>query len=147
NSVDLAFTSPPYFEGNGIVENYSDEPTQSHIKFPDLEGWLEAFIGQTIRNSYVALKPGGILALNVSDELAEPVTDQAVKNGFVPFETLRLRLSPMIGGTKFKNCRECQRVTGEANGTLVVPTFGGNWKKCDKHKYKTEPICVFRKKP
>ena len=147
-SVDLAFTSPPYFEGNGIVESYSDEPTQSHIKFPQLDQWLEAFIGQTIRNCYLAFKPGGILALNVSDELAEAVTDQAVKNGFVYVETLRLRLSPMIGGTEYNHCRECQRVTGEANGTdPVVPAFGGKWKKCDKHKYKTEPIFVFKKKP
>jgi hypothetical protein len=116
-SVDLAFTSPPYFEGNGIIENYSDEPTQSHIKFPTREAWLEGFIGQTIRNCHVALKPGGILALNVSDELAEPVTDQAVKNGFVHVETLRLRLSKNMG-SKHRP--------------------GGAWK--------TEPVLAFRRK-
>jgi len=66
--------SPPYFEGNGIVENYSEEPTQSHIRFAQLDQWLEGFIGQTVRNCYVALKPGGILALNASDKLAEAVT-------------------------------------------------------------------------
>jgi hypothetical protein len=144
--VDLCFTSPPYFGRRGIVENYSDELTQSHRRFTDRESWLEGFIGQTIRNCYVALKPGGILALNVSDELVEDVTDQAVKNGFVYVDTIQLRLSGMIGGTKYKNCGECQRLTGEASGTgPVVPTFDGKWKKCPQHKYKTEPILVFRK--
>ncbi len=116
SSVDLAFTSTPYFEGDGIVEQYSDEPTQSHIKFADRESWLEGFMGQTIRNCHVAFKPGGILALNVSDELAEAVTDQAVKNGFIHVETLRLRLSKNMG-SKHKP--------------------GGPWK--------TEPVLVFRK--
>jgi hypothetical protein len=116
-SVDLAFTSPPYFEGEGIVENYSDEPTQSHIRFPTREAWLDGFMGQTIRNCDVALKPGGILALNVSDELAEAVTDQAVKNGFVRAETLRLRLSKNMGSKQKP---------------------GGPWK--------TEPVLVFKRK-
>jgi len=115
-SVDLCFTSPPYFSDNGIIENYADEATQSHIRFPDYESWLEGFVGQTIRNCYAVLKPGGILALNVSDDLAEDVTDQAVKNGFVYFETLRLRLSKILG-SKHRP--------------------GGPWK--------TEPVLVFRK--
>jgi hypothetical protein len=67
----------------------------------------------------VALKPGGILALNVSDELAGAVTDQAVKNGFVYLQgqSLRLRLSKNMG-SKHKP--------------------GGSWK--------TEPVLVFRRK-
>ena len=115
-SVDLVLTSPPYFEGNGIVENYSDEPTQSHVRFPDKESWLEGFLGQTIRNCYLALKPGGVLALNVSDALAKAVTDQAFKVGFGHVETLRLRLSKIMG-SKHKP--------------------GGSWKP--------EPVLVFRK--
>jgi len=118
-SVDLVFTSPPYWRDSGSIENYADEATQSHIRFADYESWLEGFLGQTIRNSYVALKQGGILALNVSDELAGTVTEQAVKNGFVYLQTesLRLRLSKIIG-------RKQQP--------------GGSWK--------TEPVLVFRRK-
>jgi hypothetical protein len=115
-SVDLVLTSPPHFEGHGIVENYSDEPTQSHVRFRDRESWLEGFIGQTIRNCYVALKPGGVLALNVSDALAEAVSDQAFKNGFVCVETLRLRLSKIMGSKHLP---------------------GGSWK--------SEPVLIFRK--
>jgi hypothetical protein len=114
-SVDLCFTSPPYFSDDGVIENYADEATQSHIRFPDYESWLRGFMGQTIRNCYAALKPDGILALNVSDDLADAVTNQAVKNGFVHVETLRLRLSKIMG-SKHKP---------------------GSWK--------TEPVLVFRK--
>lgn len=116
-SVDMVFTSPPYFDEDGIIENYSDEPTQSHIKFPNRESWLEGFMGQTIRNCHAALKPDGVLALNVSNELAEAVTDEAVKKGFAYVETLQLRLSKMIG-SKHKP--------------------GGPWT--------TEPVLVFKRK-
>lgn len=116
-SVDLVFTSPPYWGNSGIIENYAEEATQSHIRFPAREGWLEGFMGQTIRNCHAALKPGGRLILNVSDDLAEDVTHQAVKNGFVYVETLRLRLSK-IPGSKHKP--------------------GGSWK--------TEPVLVFRRR-
>jgi hypothetical protein len=116
-SVDLCFTSPPYFSDDGIIENYADEATQSHIRFREYESWLDGFLGQTIRNCYAMLKAGGILALNVSDDLAEDVTDQAVKSGFVYVETLRLRLSK-IPGSKHKP--------------------GVPWK--------TEPVLVFKRK-
>ena len=48
NSVDVAFTSPPYME-DGIVEAYADEPTQSHVKFLTPEAWFDGFLGQTMR--------------------------------------------------------------------------------------------------
>jgi hypothetical protein len=117
-SIDLVFTSPPYWRNSGIIENYADEDTQSHIRFADYGSWLKGFLGQTIRNSYLALKVGGILALNVSDELAGAVTEQAAKNGFVHLqaESLRLRLSKIIG-------RKRQP--------------GGTWK--------TEPVLVFKR--
>jgi len=37
NSLDLCFTSPPYFD----TEKYSDELTQSYIKFNTKEKWVE----------------------------------------------------------------------------------------------------------
>jgi DNA methylase len=116
-SVDVAFTSPPYFEGGDVVERYNDESTQSHIRFPQLGQWLEGFMGQTIRNCREALKPGGTLVLNVSDDLAEAITEVATKNGFAHAETLRLRLSKIMG-SKHKR--------------------GGSWK--------TEPVLVFKRK-
>ena len=63
NSIDFAFSSPPYFN----LEVYSDEPTQCFNKFPELEGWLEGFVRPTIQNIYFMLKPGKFYAVNIAD--------------------------------------------------------------------------------
>lgn len=63
NSVDFAFSSPPYFN----LEVYSDEPTQCYNKFPKLEDWLEGYVRQTIKNIYNMLKPGCFYAINIAD--------------------------------------------------------------------------------
>ena len=46
NTVDLCFTSPPYFD----TEKYADEPTQSYIKYPSEKEWIDGFLTQTIQN-------------------------------------------------------------------------------------------------
>mgnify|MGYP003369660613 CR=1 FL=1 len=63
NSIDFAFSSPPYFN----LEVYSDEPTQCYNKFPKLEEWLEGYVRQTIKNIYNMLKPGCFYAVNIAD--------------------------------------------------------------------------------
>lgn len=63
NSIDFAFSSPPYFN----LEVYSDEPTQCFNKFPELEGWLEGFVRPTIQNIKHMLKPGKLYAVNIAD--------------------------------------------------------------------------------
>lgn len=63
NSIDFAFSSPPYFN----LEVYSDEPTQCYNKFPKLEEWLEGYVRATIRNIYHMLKPGHFYAVNIAD--------------------------------------------------------------------------------
>lgn len=63
NSVDFAFSSPPYFD----LEQYSDEPTQCFNKFPELDGWLEGFVRGTVRNIRKMLKPGCFYAVNIAD--------------------------------------------------------------------------------
>jgi hypothetical protein len=52
NSVDLAFTSPPYF----LQEKYSDDLTQSCVRYGDQESWLNEFMGQTLDNCAYCLK-------------------------------------------------------------------------------------------
>mgnify|MGYP003985125177 FL=1 len=47
-TLDLCFTSPPYFD----TEKYSDEGTQSYIKFPSSDEWLDGFLRKTIENCY-----------------------------------------------------------------------------------------------
>lgn len=63
NSIDFAFSSPPYFN----LEVYSDEETQCYNKFPELEQWLEGYVRQTIKNIYHMLKPGALYAVNIAD--------------------------------------------------------------------------------
>lgn len=62
-SVDFAFSSPPYFD----LEVYSDEETQCFNKFPVLEDWLEGYVRATIKNIYHMLKRGAVYAVNIAD--------------------------------------------------------------------------------
>lgn len=62
-SVDFAFSSPPYFD----LEVYSNEETQCFNKFPVLEEWLEGYVRATIKNIYHMLKRGAVYAVNIAD--------------------------------------------------------------------------------
>jgi len=81
NTIDLCFTSPPYFDW----EKYSQEETQSYKKYPTSYEWLNGFLLDTIDKCHHALKLGGILALNVANT-------RRIKN----FEDETLRLAKMI---------------------------------------------------
>jgi hypothetical protein len=118
NTVDLCFTSPPYFD----CEKYADEETQSYKKFPSSLAWLEGFMGATLDNCEYCLKPDGFLAVNIADV----GTYSGMEDQFLRFanrkdwkyvETLKLALSRMMGTRK---------------------------KQTDTHKY--EPIYVFKRK-
>ncbi len=63
NKMDLSFTSPPYFN----TEKYSNEPTQSYIKFPTYEEWLDGFLRGLINNSVHSLKDGGYFIINIAN--------------------------------------------------------------------------------
>jgi hypothetical protein len=43
-SIDVCFTSPPYFD----TERYSDEETQSYKKYPGRKQWLYGFMAETL---------------------------------------------------------------------------------------------------
>lgn len=117
NSLGCAFSSPSYFGW----EKYSDEPTQSHRKFPTQHEWLDGFIGATLRNCAHGLKRNGILAINIASVAAYPnlataFVKFAEENGWRLIETLHLQLSKMVG-----------------------------LKHIGKGAFKTEPIFVFKK--
>ena len=146
--VDAIFSSPPYFG----QEEYSDEPTQSYIQFPTPDAWLNGFMRMTLDNCAYALKPGGILAINIADvsdypgNLEDDFVALAESQGWKLLETLKLALSSMTGNTRYRQCRGCQCLTGEKHGIEpVAPSFGGKWKKCEDHSHKYEPIFVFKK--
>jgi hypothetical protein len=50
-SLDFAFTSPPYFD----TEKYSNEKTQSYLKYKNINTWKEKFLRKTFENVYYGL--------------------------------------------------------------------------------------------
>ncbi len=62
-SLSFAFTSPPYFD----LEKYSDECSQSYVKFPSIDEWCEGFLAPTIMACHIGLKKGGVMALNIAN--------------------------------------------------------------------------------
>ena len=104
NSLDLCFTSPPYFD----TEKYADEETQSYIKFPTKEEWVNGFLRKTIENCYRGLKSGKYMLINIANtpkyKFIEEETQKIAKElGFVQNDTLQLTLSSVMGaGYKYE---------------------------------------------
>jgi hypothetical protein len=60
---DLVYTSPPYYE----LEVYSREDTQSIVRYPKLQDWLESFMFVAMSKAWRVLAPGGVMALVLTD--------------------------------------------------------------------------------
>lgn len=92
-SYDLALTSPPYFS----QEEYSNEPDQSYIRYPNYVDWRDKFLTVIVRESRRLLKDGGYLILNVKNykdrAIADDVSLIAEQCGFSLFKTYQQRLS------------------------------------------------------
>ena len=103
-SLDLCFTSPPYFD----TEKYSDEPTQSYIKYPTQDEWVNGFLRSTIENCYIGLKKGGYMLYNIANTskykfIEEETVKISKELGFAQEETLQLTLSSVMGaGYKYE---------------------------------------------
>jgi len=111
---DFVFTSPPYFD----LEKYSDESTQSYIRYPQYDEWVKGFLRPLIEKSYTCLKEGRYFAINVDGEkLIKEVKFQCVATGFDLVDTLHMRLS---------------RMPGKGMDRDII-------------KFKTEPIFIWRK--
>lgn len=101
---DIVFTSPPYFD----CEKYSDEPTQSYIRYPTITKWCAGFLEPLISNAYDALKPNGAFVLNIANtknvkNLEELSVILAEMAGFSLEDTLKLTLSSIAGkGVKYE---------------------------------------------
>ena len=104
NSIDLCFTSPPYFD----TEKYSNEPTQSYLKYPTEDGWISGFLYDTISNCYRGLKNNGYMLMNIANTSSgkniENATMKISKDlGFEYINTLKLTLSSIAGkGHKYE---------------------------------------------
>lgn len=106
NSLDLCFTSPPYFN----LEKYSEEKTQSFKKYNTKNDWVEGFLMQTIENCYYGLKKSKYMLINIADpkkekkiSLEQETLKAAKKIGFTHVNTLVLVLkSPLGSGQLYK---------------------------------------------
>jgi len=104
---DLCFTSPPYFD----TEKYSDEETQSYIKYPTLDLWLNGFLTDTMRNCYDYLKKDGYMIINIANtpkyNIIEDETVRIAKSiGFNYVDKLLMELSSISRnkGRKYEPC-------------------------------------------
>ena len=92
-TVDLCFTSPPYFD----TERYSEEPTQSYIAYPEPSAWIAGFLGKTISNCFGLLKRDGVLAINIADTAKVKFSDKIIRIaegcGFRYVETRKYEIS------------------------------------------------------
>lgn len=82
NMFDLCFTSPPYFN----LEKYADEPSQSYIKYPTKDEWIEEYLAETFKNCHYGLKSGATMLINIADikgnKLEKEMIKTAEKVGF-----------------------------------------------------------------
>lgn len=62
NYFDMVFTSPPYYK----IEKYQGNE-QSHLKYRKFDDWVDSFLLPMLEKSWGALKPNGIMAINISD--------------------------------------------------------------------------------
>lgn len=104
DSLDLCFTSPPYFD----TEKYANEITQSYIKYKTDIEWCNGFLKDTINNCYYGLKKNGYMIINISNvKTSNILQDMTVKlsleQGFKHIDTYNLILSSISGkGYKFE---------------------------------------------
>ena len=103
-SLDLCFTSPPYFD----TEKYSLEKSQSFIKFPTENEWVNGFLRKTIQNCYDGLKKDKYMLINIAntpkyDFIEKETIGISKELGFTQEDTLQLTLSSVMGaGYKYE---------------------------------------------
>jgi SAM-dependent methyltransferase len=74
-SVDLVFSSPPYFD----LERYNNEHTQSFKRYPRYGEWRDNFLAVVIRETRRVLRRGGYFVLNVADTPRFPIATDALR--------------------------------------------------------------------
>lgn len=105
--IDLAFSSPPYFN----LEKYCDEPTQCMNQFTTLDEWFDGYVAPTMKNIHKGLNADGIFATNIADYksygnkeylVCDRWIETAEKLGFKHTKTIKMMLNtrPGVGNDK-----------------------------------------------
>ena len=98
---DFALTSPPYFN----KEHYSDEPTQSDMRYTTPQAWRTGFLVPFLRFTAQSLKPGAHALVNIDDiqirnvflPLIDWTRDAANDVGLTYIESITFRLRTSMG--------------------------------------------------
>lgn len=75
DNFDIIFTSPPYFN----LEKYDINQSQSYLKYPEYEMWLNDFLFKIIDESYRLLNKDGVFILNVGNARSNKIIDDVDK--------------------------------------------------------------------
>lgn len=141
NHFDTIFTSPPYFN----VEKYSDEDTQSYIRYKDIDSWNKDFLHFTLDKLIFTLKKDGILAINISDvynpnkkeyyEICNPMNEFLESKGLEYYGCIGMEMT--------------KRFNSGGAGNAKSEYFSEELKDKTKETQNTafgEPIWIWRKK-
>ncbi len=119
---NFAFTSPPYF----AKEHYSDEKTQSDIRYKTAEEWREKFLAKMLALQYEALTPGCLSVVNIKD----------IKIGSKMFPLVQWTINGAKKiGFKLKKIEQLMLPTPNLTGLA----------KDQKKEGRTEPLLFFEK--
>lgn len=127
--IDLVFTSPPYFS----AELYSDDDTQSSIKFDSYNAWREQFLAPTLKTAAEWIRVGGCIVWNIANSGGYPLEEDTRhicrQLGLDLIATEKMIIATGAGSKKQKN------------GTLTFWNFATIGGKVRKY----EPVYVFKK--
>lgn len=97
NTIDIAFSSPPYFD----YEKYVNQSNQSIVKFPNYSDWLEGYWRETVKNIKRYLKQDGYFAFNIKNikkyKLEEDMKKIIEEEGFFLVNTHNYLLTGRMG--------------------------------------------------
>ena len=93
-TMDLSFTSPPYFNH----ETYASDDGKSTTNYDNYDGWLHEFVVPTLLNTYKYLKIGGLAMINIKNMVSrgkKPLYDDFMRvfqmiHGFEYIETFTM---------------------------------------------------------
>jgi len=74
NYYGFAFSSPPYFD----YEQYSKDPGQSLVQYPEYEEWLEGYWFKTIQNCYESLVDDGFFGVCLSSATLGDILERTI---------------------------------------------------------------------
>jgi hypothetical protein len=123
-SFDLAMTSPPYFGVERYAAGAEWARDQSWARYATAEAWRAGFLAQAIRRVWAALRPGGVLAVNLAD----------VK----------------VRGEQIPLCAWLRQEVTACESSVPLPVIGlrlqaGNYSTIDRTRLSGEPVWMWSK--